>query len=597
MDICAIVDFGGQYTHLIANRVRRLGVYSQIVNNTVTVSQCLRFKGIILSGSPHSVLEKGRPAFDAAILSMGIPVLGLCYGHQLMALCLGGKVVRGKYREYGIAEMTVHAKEAIFEGLDDREQIWMSHGDTVEMMPEGFESLASTTECAVTAMGNRVKKMYGLQFHPEVTDTPHGMKILDNFLTLCGCSRDWNPASFQKEIAADILKKCAGRNVFLLVSGGVDSTVAFTLLNSILGPQRVLGLHIDNGLMRHEESAAILDYLKGHGFDNLRIVNAADRFLESLRGVVDPEEKRRIIGRVFIEVQEKALRDFGLNPKKWILGQGTIYPDTIESAGTQHADRIKTHHNRVEAIMALLEKSEIIEPLAQLYKDEVRQLGATIGLPQKLLWRHPFPGPGLGVRLLCSDGKAVPIAEAVQRRVSALSAESGYSSMVLPLRSVGVQGDSRTYAYPALVWGRKDWTVIEELSTSITNSVREVNRVVYGLRVEKAPQYRLIEASVTRPRLDTLRAFDHIVTEALHRFGEYAAVWQMPVVLLPLVNKQGAQCGVLRPIMSQEAMTARFARLKEETLKYILEQSRIVEGLGDIFYDVTNKPPGTIEWE
>ena len=597
MDICAIVDFGGQYTHLIANRVRRLGVYSQIVKNTVTVSQCLSFKCIILSGSPHSVLEKGRPAFDPAILSMGIPVLGLCYGHQLIALCLGGKVVRGKYREYGIAEMTVHAKEAIFEGLDDREQIWMSHGDAVEMVPEGFESLASTTECAVTAMGNRATKMYGLQFHPEVTDTPHGMKILDNFLTLCGCGRDWNAASFQKEIAADIQKKCAGRNVFLLVSGGVDSTVAFTLLNTILGPERVLGLHIDNGLMRHEESAAIFDYLKAHGFDNLRIVNAADRFLESLRDVVDPEEKRRSIGRAFIEVQEKALRDFGLNPKEWILGQGTIYPDTIESAGTQHADRIKTHHNRVEAIMALLEKSEIIEPLAQLYKDEVRQLGATIGLPQKLLWRHPFPGPGLGVRLLCSDGKAVPIDNAVQRRVSALSAESGYSSMVLPLRSVGVQGDSRTYAHPALVCGTMDWPLLEELSTSITNSVREVNRVVYGLRVEKDLQYRLIEAYVTRQGLDTLRAFDHMVTEALLRFGEYAAVWQMPVVLLPLVNKKGGQCGVLRPIMSQEAMTARFARLKGETLEYILEQSHNVKGLGDIFYDVTNKPPGTIEWE
>jgi len=597
MDTIAILDFGGQYTHLIANRIRRLGVYSEIVKNTIPASRCGDYKGIILSGSPHSVLETGSPSIDPAIFSLGIPVLGLCYGHQLMALSLGGTVGRGLHREYGIAEMKVHKKNALFDGLEDREQIWMSHGDAVEGAPEGFEIIASTKECNVTAMGNSALKLFGLQFHPEVTDTPHGMKILDNFIKVCDCRRDWNAAAFQKEIAADIIKKCAGRKVFLLVSGGVDSTVAFTLLNNSLGSRQVMGLHIDNGLMRHEESEGILEYMKAHGFDNLHIVNASDRFLKALQGIAEPEEKRRIIGKVFIEVKEKALRDFGLDPKEWILGQGTIYPDTIESAGTQHADRIKTHHNRVAAIMDLLEKGEIIEPLAQLYKDEVRELGKAIGLPDKLLWRHPFPGPGLGVRLLCSNGKAVPLDDATQSRVQDLAGKAGFSAMVLPLLSVGVQGDSRTYAHPALVRGKKDWNRLEELSTAITNSVRNVNRVVYGLRVEEDPRYRLVEAYVTKERLDTLRAFDHIVTEALQRFDEYAAVWQMPVVMLPLVNKKGGQCGVLRPIMSQEAMTARFARLKDETIDFILDESIKIEGLGDIFYDVTHKPPGTIEWE
>jgi GMP synthase (glutamine-hydrolysing) len=337
--------------------------------------------------------------------------------------------------------------------------------------------------------------------------------------------------------------------------------------------------------------------MKTHGFANLRIVDASDRFLAALENIADPEEKRRVIGAQFIEVKEQALREFGLDPAQWILGQGTIYPDTIESAGTRHAERIKTHHNRVDAVMRLLESGDLVEPLAQLYKDEVRDLGASLGLPKSLLWRHPFPGPGLGVRLLCSDGNDLNIDEAIKRRVAEIGLTEGYDSMVLPLRSVGVQGDSRTYAHPALVRGVKDWKLLEGLSTKITNSLKEVNRVVYGLRVESEPQYRLIKAFVTKDRLTILRAFDHIVTTALNKFGEYDTVWQMPIVLLPLINEQGNQCAVLRPIMSQEAMTARFARLKDETLQYILEQSRNVKGLGDIFYDVTNKPPATIEWE
>jgi GMP synthase (glutamine-hydrolysing) len=606
MDTIAILDFGGQYTHLIANRIRRLGVYSEIVPSDVPAASCASFKGIVLSGSPHSVLDKGRPGFDRDVLALGIPVLGLCYGHQLMAQCLGGTVVRGKYREYGIAQIDIAAGSPLFKGLSEKEQIWMSHGDAVGKMPPGFRVIGSTEGCQVAAMGNDATRMYGLQFHPEVTDTPKGMTVLDNFITICSCSRDWNTDAFMREMGEEIRRKCGTRKVFLLVSGGVDSTVAFTLLNKILGDKNVLGLHIDNGLMRHDESGLVLEYMKAHGFDNLRIVDATGPFLSALKNVADPEEKRRIIGTVFIEVKEQALRDFGLDPSEWILGQGTIYPDTIESAGTQHADRIKTHHNRVEAVMELLEKGEIIEPLALLYKDEVRELGRSLGLPQNLLWRHPCPGPGLGVRLLCSDGKEFPVDAAAQRSVAEISQKSGYASVVLPLRSVRVQGDSRTYAHPALVMGEKDWLKLEDLSTKITNSVREVNRVVYGLRVEgdrsvshadAAPSYSLIKAFVTRERLETLRAFDAIVTDALLRSGEYASVWQMPVVLLPLVNKSGRQCAVLRPIMSQEAMTARFARLRDETLDYILSESRKVKELGDIFYDATNKPPGTIEWE
>ena len=597
MDNIAILDFGGQYTHLIANRIRRLGVYSEIVQSDISASQCKRFKGIIFSGSPHSVLDAQKPGFDPNVLHLGIPVLGLCYGHQLMAQCLDGQVVAGKYREYGIAQINIVKQSPLLAGCDVREQIWMSHGDAVAMLPPGFDVLGSTDGCRAAAMGNESLRMYGLQFHPEVSDTPHGMTILGNFLAICECAREWNTQTFLREMGNDIKKKCGAKKVFLLVSGGVDSTVAFTLLNKVLGEHNVCGLHIDNGLMRREESGAILAYMKAHGFHNLHIVDASDRFLAALSNVADPEQKRRIIGTVFIQVQEQALSDLGLNPAEWILGQGTIYPDTIESAGTKHAERIKTHHNRVAAVMELLERGEIIEPLALLYKDEVRELGTALGLPESLVWRHPFPGPGLGVRLLCSDGAEVSVDPATSSGVLAIARRAGYEALVLPIRSVGVQGDGRTYAHPALVTGPKDWNGLEAVSTEITNKVRGVNRVVYGLHVQDAPDYRLVKAYLTKDRLELLRSLDSIVTDALHRFDEYRTVWQMPVVLLPLINKQERQCAVLRPIMSQEAMTARFARLKDETLAYILYEAKKVDGLGDLFYDVTHKPPATIEWE
>jgi len=597
MDTIAILDFGGQYTHLIANRIRRLGVYSEILSNDIPANSITKFKGIILSGSPHSTLEPDRPGVDPKIFSLGIPILGLCYGHQLMAQNLGGSVVAGKYREYGIAQINITNSNSLFAGLDKLQQVWMSHGDAVETLPKGFDVAASTDNCRIAAMSNESLRMYGLQFHPEVTDTPNGMKMLDNFINICQCTRNWNTATFLRETGEEIKKICGSKKVFLLVSGGVDSTVAFTLLNKVLGPQNVFGLHIDNGLMRHEESGAILDYMKANGFDNLHIVDASDRFLDALKNIAEPEQKRRIIGQLFIEVKETTLMELGLNPAEWILGQGTIYPDTIESAGTKHADRIKTHHNRVDAIMDLLEKGELVEPLALLYKDEVRELGANLGLPKNLLWRHPFPGPGLGVRLLCSNGKEISIDKSVSDKIAGISQKANYTATILPIRSVGVQGDSRTYAHPALVCGNKDWDKLEELSTKITNAVRDVNRVVYGLRTSKEPLYHIIEAYTTKDRLATLRAIDHIVTQALYKFSEYDTVWQMPVVLLPLVNNAGKQCVVLRPIMSQEAMTARFARLKDETLNYILSEAGKVESVGDIFIDVTHKPPATIEWE
>jgi GMP synthase (glutamine-hydrolysing) len=597
VDTIVVLDFGGQYAHLIANRIRRLGIYSEIVQPDVDPETLQRFKGIILSGSPHSILNPQSPRFQSGLLSLNIPVLGLCYGHQHICTTLGGSVSRGTIREYGRARLNITHNEGIFKGLEKIEQVWMSHGDTVSAIPEGFEILGSTEDCVYAAIGDKKRNFYGLQFHPEVTDTPNGMKILDNFIGICNCKRQWNSETFLESIAADIRQKTGNRNVFLLVSGGVDSTVAFSLLNNVLGKDRVLGVHIDNGLMRLDESAAVLDYMNKHGYDNLEIIDASDDFLSALDGVTEPEKKRKIIGDMFLTVKEKAYEKFGLNADEWILAQGTIYPDTIESAGTKHADKIKTHHNRVDLILELIEKGLVIEPLAHLYKDEVREIGEKLGIPHSLIWRHPFPGPGLGVRVLCSDGVEIPVSSQDRTTVNELAAKEGYTASVLPVKSVGVQGDERSYAHPAVVRGICDWALLEKLSTAITNKVRSVNRVVYALKTGLSLDYKLIKAGINRERLDKLRKVDHIVTTALRSSGEYDTIWQLPVVLLPLVNNAGGECVVIRPIVSQEAMTARFAPLTQKTIDTIVEQAAKIEGIGDLFFDITHKPPATIEWE
>jgi GMP synthase (glutamine-hydrolysing) len=597
VDTIAVLDFGGQYAHLIANRIRRLGVYSEIVQPDVDPATLRRFKGIILSGSPHSILNQNSPHFNDGLLSLKIPVLGLCYGHQHLCKSLGGAVSRGTTREYGIAQLQIKNSKNIFAGLELKQQVWMSHGDTVSAIPDGFEILGSTDDCEFAAVGDLNRQFYGLQFHPEVTDTPGGMKILDNFIGVCNCKYQWNSETFLESISEDIRKRTGNRNVFLLVSGGVDSTVAFSLLNKVLGKERVLGVHIDNGLMRLDESEAVLNYMNEHGYDNLEIIDASDDFLSALDGVTEPERKRKIIGDMFLTVKEHAYEKFGLNADEWILAQGTIYPDTIESAGTKHADRIKTHHNRVDLILELIEKGLVIEPLAHLYKDEVREIGEKLGIPHPLIWRHPFPGPGLGVRVLCSDGIVSPISGDDCTAVDSIASKYGYKGSILPVKSVGVQGDERSYAHPALIRGNCDWDLLEKLSTKITNSVRTVNRVVFGTKTGTSPEYTLVKAGISSSRLDKLRKVDHIVTDALRNSGEYDKIWQLPVVLLPLLNSDGNECVVIRPIISQEAMTARFAPLAQKTIDTIISRVANIEGIGDLFFDITHKPPATIEWE
>ena len=593
-----VLDFGGQYAHLIANRIRRLRVHAEIRSPETAVADLQDADGLILSGGPASVYDPEAPAYNPEILAMGKPMLGLCYGHQLLCHRLGGQVERGATHEFGAAYLHVDKAEGVLAGLDVRERVWMSHRDHVAALPPGFAVLGATEDCPVAAMGDAERKIYGLQFHPEVTHTVRGMDILDNFAALCGAERNWTMERYTEETIERIREQAQGRNVFLFVSGGVDSSVAFLLLNRALGAERVLGLHIDNGFMREGETALVERLMKGAGLHNLEVVDASAEFLAATEGIADPEEKRRRIGEEFIRVRDRALEALALDPDEWLLGQGTLYTDTIESGGTENAAVIKTHHNRVGVIDQLLAEGKVVEPLDQLYKDEARTLGETLGLPHHLVWRHPFPGPGLAVRALCSEGPdAEDLAFETVAEAQKVAATFGLVLDVLPLRSVGVQGDARTYAHPAVVTGQREWKTLEALSTELTNNFPSINRVIYLLGPTPRPQQNIKTGYLTRDRLDLLRRADAISMEALERHGLMEEVTQMPTVLLPLSSDGVQESVVLRPIATSDFMTARFCPLPQAFLDDVCERLLALAGIEAVFYDITHKPPGTVEWE
>ena len=598
-----ILDFGGQYAHLIANRIRRLGAFSEIHEPEIPYEDLKNAAGIVLSGGPQSVYDESAPKTDPAIFTLGIPILGICYGHQWMAHTLGGSVELGKIKEYGYSE--IHAtKDAswLFKDLKKDFTVWMSHGDEVKTLPDGFKTTATSDVCEIAAMADEKKKFFGLQFHPEVTHTEHGMDILQKFVDAC------RPAKWKLESALDHIKKeikesVGDRNVFILVSGGIDSAVAFTLLNEVLGTERVYGLLIDHGLMRKGEIHDIADSFAEHGFQNLHIEDASALFLDKLKKVTDPEEKRKIIGDAFLEVQAEVAKRLKLDGPNWILAQGTIYPDTIETGQTKHADQIKTHHNRVEAIQKMIEEGKVIEPLKELYKDEVRNLGERLGLPHHIVWRHPFPGPGLGVRIICTDKP-----EEVENDEEIQVESKMYTFKILPIRSVGVQGDSRSYKHPIAIFLKKPFSDLRSmhgLATSLPNTHAHINRVLVctshgsasAPEGQEIPDLKFTPTKINRNIADTLREADHIVQHEMREEGLYDKIWQFPVVLIPLGIKEGGRSIVLRPVESQEAMTARAFHLSEKFLVRVAKELLKLENIDMIFYDVTNKPPGTIEWE
>jgi len=580
-----VLDAGGQYCHLISRKVRDLGVYCEVRPSETPAALLRGRRGVILSGGPASVYEEGSPQIDRALLSLGAPVLGICYGQQLMAHLLGGRVERGQEGEFGLAELEVDAPELLLAGLPARQQVWMSHRDTVSALPPGFQRLAHTGSCVVAAMAHAGNRLYGVQFHPEVAHTRYGTQILSNFLfRICRCRKDWNPAGRAAMLEEGIRETAGERKVFFFVSGGVDSTVAFTLCLRALGPGRVRGVYVDTGLMREGETEFVRGIFQPHS-GAFAVLDAQERFLSALEGVYDPEQKRQIIGEEFVRIQQEALDAYHVLDEQWILGQGTIYPDTIESGGTEKAAVIKTHHNRVPAIQRLMEENRVLEPIRLLYKDEVRAVGRELGLPSELLDRHPFPGPGLAVRCLCSR-EAAPLGR-------------GAGGRLLPVRSVGVQGDSRSYANVlCLEASPTSAGSLHCQATALINQQAGINRIV-ALVDSRVPLEQMAgtRGSLDRVRLDRLRRADAVVRRLSCQSGYDRTVWQFPVILIPVGTGGAPDSIVLRPVDSVDGMTAESAAMPPELLRRMAGELLALPGVCAVFYDLTHKPPATIEWE
>ncbi|WP_336651495.1 MULTISPECIES: glutamine-hydrolyzing GMP synthase [unclassified Leucobacter] len=514
-----VVDFGAQYAQLIARRVREAGVYSELVSHSITAAEVEAKQplGIVLSGGPSSVYEEGAPQFDPAIFELGVPVLGICYGFQIMAHTLGGTVGNTGDREYGGVEATILGDGgAILGGQPETQNVWMSHGDAVQQAPEGFDVLARTAVTPVAAFGSPERKLYGVQWHPEVKHSDHGQRILENFLHhVAGIPADWNAGNVIAEQVERIRAQVGDARVISALSGGVDSAVSTALVHKAIGDQ-LTAVFVDHGLLRQGEREQVeRDYVASTGV-RLITVDAADVFLGHLEGVTDPEEKRKIIGREFIRAFEKVQLDLVAEAKAEgekvkFLVQGTLYPDVVESGGGAGTANIKSHHN-VGGLPEDLD-FELIEPLRTLFKDEVREIGRELGIPEAIVGRQPFPGPGLGIRIV---------------------------------------------------------------------------------------------GEVTRDRLETLRAADAIAREELTAAGLDAEIWQCPVVLLADVRSVGVQGDgrtyghpiVLRPVSSEDAMTADWTRVPYEVLARISNRiTNQVPEVNRVVLDVTSKPPGTIEWE
>ncbi len=594
MNQIVVLNAGGQYCHLIARRIRELGVHAVVADINRPASDFAGTRGIIISGGPASVTEPTSPAVDPGIYHLGVPILGICYGHQLMANDLGGRVSRGTIKEYGHSSLR-YADSPLFSGLPHRDlTVWMSHGDTVVDVPPGFGVIGETVDCQIAAMQDPARRLFGLQFHPEVVHTEFGTEIYRSFVFgVCGCTADWDPRARVEQVMDEIRARAAGRKVFFLISGGVDSTVAFYCCYRALGPGRVLGLYVDTGFMREGDAEAIEHLVREAGREAIHVADRSADFFGRLAGVTNPERKRTIIGDTFLAVQEDEFTRLGLREDEWLLGQGTIYPDTIESGGARHSAKIKTHHNRVERIQTLIEQGKVIEPLVEFYKDEVRVLGEQLGLPHEVVWRHPFPGPGLAVRCLGGETEA-----AVEP--AGLPLPAGISGWIVPVRTVGVQGDERSYSNMLAVEGFADVEAAGAFARRITNEHRAINRVaVVAYRRDGRGLARLAirPGTLTRERIALLREADDIVTRIVRKHALYDAIWQCPVAMIPLGAGPGGETIVLRPVNSRDGMTADFAKLPPAVVDEIAAALAQLGPVDAVLYDVTNKPPATIELE
>jgi GMP synthase (glutamine-hydrolysing) len=619
----AIIDCGAQYAKVIDRRVRELAVESDILPWETAADTLKGYRGIIISGGPESVYAPGAPACDPGILALGVPVLGICYGMQWLNQTLGGQVASGAIKEYGETMIDILKKDSpLLKGFAAREQVLMSHGDSVAQLAAGFEMSAASGEI-MAAIEDNERRFYGVQFHPEVDLTINGRLLFRNFLyDICGLSGAYTMENRIQKTVDEIRQAAGDNNVLVLVSGGVDSTVTAALLLKALDPDKVFAVHVDSGFMRVGETDEVMHSLQILGLKHFRVVHAAGEFLNGvtvrgektigpLRQTVDPEEKRHIIGDVFMNIVDRETKALGLDPEHTMLAQGTLRPDLIESASamvTKKAHTIKTHHNDSPLVRELREKGRVIETNKDWHKDEVRQVGLEVGLPEALVWRQPFPGPGLATRIICArEPYTADDFEQVGAQTATVAAQYGFSGGLLPIRTVGVQGDGRSYGYLAALAGAPDWDRLREAASQITKVVHQVNRVVYCLgsigNGSQVPPIRTIIPTLLEPDVvELLRKADDLVKRVLQSYQVYQRISQVIVTMFPVdLAGNGGRSIALRPFMTADYMTGRPASftgdIPWECVQEIVRGLQSIPGISGVVYDLTSKPPATMEWE
>lgn len=628
----ALLDCGAQYTKVIDRRVRELNVDTAIFPVDVKAEELKgQFSGIILSGGPNSVYEAGAPQCDPAIFDLGIPVFGICYGMQLINRHFGGTVLPSPTKEYGETEITVEPDCLLFDGLESAQHVLMSHGDSMGQPAPGFRvvgtSASSHDHEVVAAIQNSEARIYGVQFHPEVELSVNGGQMLENFLyKICGLSGTHVLGDRLEEALDAIRQQVGDKNVFVLVSGGVDSSVTAALLAKALRPEQVYAVHIDSGMMRQDESDLVCEALKAIGLKHLERVNAEETFLNAtteidgkmvgpLRQITEPEAKRRIIGDVFYHLVTDAIKRSGLNLDETFIAQGTLRPDLIESGNREvssQAHTIKTHHNDVPLIQEQRKKGLIIEPNRDWHKDEVRKVGRMLGLPEELVMRHPFPGPGLAIRVLCAEQPYITDEyETANRALQALAAEAGLQAVLLPIQSVGVQGDARSYRYCAALKGNLNkltWGEIRSLAQKIPNRIHAINRVALLLNEAPLPTevHTVTPTHLNPVSLEKLRVLDAIVTEGFRKEGLHDGISQLFTVMIPVDTAETGDrvpkhSFVIRAVVTSDYMTARPAALLDEIplqfIRNLVDDLVAQPNVDLVLYDITSKPPATVEWE
>lgn len=617
MEKLAILDCGGQYTKVIDRRVRELGVKSDIFPINVKSSELKEYQSIILSGGPNCIGQDERLGFDYKIFELGVPVLGICYGMQLMSDYFKGVVDSNVIKEYGQCEIDIDNTALIFEGLNKKQQVLMSHGDTVKVLPKGFKIIGKSGD-AIAAVGNEEKKMYGVQFHPEVDLTENGMKMLENFIRKVAEYKEVYALDDRIETSVKMIKeKVQDKKVIVLVSGGVDSAVTAALLLKALKPEQIYAIHVDSGFMRKNESDLICENLKRLGLKNLIRENAKEEFFNTkvevdgkvlgpLVDTTDPEEKRAIIGDIFLKITAKVIDRLGLDPETTFIAQGTLRPDLIESGNPDisgFAHKIKTHHNDVKAVRDARAKGLIIETNSDWHKDEVRKVARMLGLEEEIAERQPFPGPGLAIRLLCHDkSQEAEIQEEDNEKLKNILEQENQQGFILPLKSVGVQGDARSYRNLCLMAGDEtdlNWKMVTSKAKQITDTISSINRVGYILNTQNITEpIKCWDMKICDECVDLLRELDYIVTTNL----EKSKANQTFAVLIPVgINKKYSVA--IRTFVTNDFMTGRPAEIGKETSKEMIDKivKEITEQFGDkiefIIYDVTSKPPATCEWQ